>query len=193
MSSKLTSLVAVIGALAVLAAGAGIASAATISFSPAGSISMESLGRTTFTGGAIRMECALRFRGALTRGAISTAAGTRFGELSGLEIASCAGGSITGILNLPWSWTMTRLTESGLSFVINNFSIQLTVIIFGIPVVCLYSGNLPALLSLIAGNTGLVATLTNSLAKFSGSAACPSTISLSSLFVFEPQQRYVLA
>lgn len=171
--------------LAVVALGAitaGTASAATINASPAGNITSASLGQVTFTGGAISIRCNLTLTGTLARTATATA-GTRIGAVSRVEVASCAGGTVRSINNLPYELTFLRLlAEGGIEFNVRNANFTLSVTIFGIVVDCTYGGTVPALVRVNSGVTELIRILTNSLPKTAGSGSCPASGSMSGTF-----------
>jgi len=170
--------------LALVALGAitaGTASAATLNASPAGAISAPSLGQVTFTGGAINIRCNLTLTGTLARSAAATA-GTSIGGVSRVEVASCAGGTVRSINNLPYNLTFNRLTATGLEFTVNSANFTLSVNIFGIIVDCTYGGNVPALVAITGGVTGLITILTNSLPKTAGGGSCPASGSMSGTF-----------
>jgi hypothetical protein len=184
-------LVALVTAIGILALAAGGAVAASISVSPAGAVTMASLGRVNFSNAGTH--CSFSLRGSLQRGPTAEISGTRFGEVTGLSIGSCERGTINGILNMAWSITFNRLTATGLELSINSFSIELRITIIGIPVNCLYGGNLPVLLGISASVTQLITILTNSLALRAGAGSCPASTSLSGTFGLSPTQTVTLA
>jgi hypothetical protein len=180
--------------LAVVAIGAitaSTASAATLNASPAGNITSASLGKVTFTGGAINIRCNLTMTGTLAARAAATA-GTQIGEMSRVEWAACEGGNVRSVNNLPYRLTFNRLTASGIEFTVNSTNFTLSVTIFGIVVDCTYGGNVPALVELISGRTGLIRILTNTLNRTAGSSSCPASGSMSGTFGLSPQQTITL-
>jgi hypothetical protein len=178
--------------VAIAAVTASSASATTISTSPGGAYSSASLGRVTFTGGSITIRCNLTLSGTLATSAAATA-GTKIGDMSAVETASCEGGRVRSINNLPYELRFNRLTATGLEFEVASTNFTLSVTIFGIVVDCTYGGNVPALVEIINSRTGLIRILTNSLSKTAGSSSCPTTGSMSGTFGLEPQQTITLA
>jgi hypothetical protein len=178
--------------VAMAAITAGTANATTIRASPGGAYTSVSLGRVTFTGGVITIRCNLTLRGTLATSATASA-GTRIGDMSRVEVAGCEGGTVRSINNLPYSLTFERLTETGLEFRVNRANFTLSVTIFGIVVDCTYEGNVPALVEIISGRTGLIRILTNSLSKTAGSGSCPASGSMTGTFGLSPQQTITLS
>jgi len=181
MRTYVRAVFAVVVAATALAVATTVATAATINISPGGAIDMPSLGRVTFSGGVLNVRCSVTMKGNLVTSVAATA-GARLGTISGFEVSTCEGGNIRGILNLAWSITFSRLTASGLEATFQNFSINLSVIIFGIVTDCLYSGPVPFLRRISAAATELILVLSNRLEKVSGFGSCPASISLAGSF-----------
>lgn len=174
-------------ALTLCALMASTATAATINISPGGSITAASLGKFTFSSGAITIRCNWTLSGSLATSA-SAAVGARMGSVSRVEVASCEGGTFRSIENLPWELTFLRLlvnesgVTTGIEFNIRNLSYTLSVTIFGIVLDCAYSGTLPVLVRINAGVTELIRVLANSLSKTAGGGFCPETNSMTGTF-----------
>ena len=177
--------------VALAAISAGNATAATLHAEPGGTITSTSEGKTTFAGGAINIRCNLTLTGTLAREAAAVR-GTHIGSMSRVEWASCEGGNVRSVNNLPYELTYNALTTSGVEFEVNRANFTLSVTIFGIVVECTYGGNVPALVELTNSLTGRLRILTNRLSRTDGASSCPAEGSMSGSFNLTPQQRITL-
>jgi hypothetical protein len=180
---------------------AGSATASEETISPAGSIAAPSTGQLTFTGGSISIRCNLTLNGSLLRGPIRTESTSQLGEITEVNIAreTCEGGRIAGVLNVPWTMTLTQTLGTapnaltGLLFTIHD--LQFLVDALGGFVNCLYRGNAGALLALSAiartspqqYRTGNITALNSSLSLASGGFGCPSSGSMAGTFSITAQ------
>jgi len=170
-----------IATLALSALSTAAARSTTIEFSPGGAITAPSLGKLTFTGGAINWRCNFTLAGTLST-STTAAAGNQIGAISRVEVASCEGFSLRSINNLPYSLLYSRLLAEGLEFTITRWNMSFSGVLFGIVVDCTYGGTVPVLLTIAASATGLFRVLTNSLAKTAGGGSCPASVSMSGSF-----------
>jgi hypothetical protein len=171
-----------------VAASGGRAAAATINFSPAGGISLTSLNKITFAGGAISIRCVFTWQGSMQRSALTTP-GTEIAWLALTEIRACEGGVLTRVLGES-ELTFVSLTATGFEALF-VFGVNLRINPFGITVDCLYSGVPGLLIAVTSGTTGLATLLTSRLAKSAGPEQCPSSVTVSGSFGLS-QQRVTL-
>ncbi len=98
--------VAVLVALAVTPATAGAVSG--VSISPAGGFGLS--GELRFVNGAASMECRYTLEGRFFAGTIPvTGPEAQVGEITGLTWSECEGGSVSGVLTMPWPITLDSL------------------------------------------------------------------------------------
>lgn len=203
--SKLKLLFAAAIALVAFAAMASSASALTARVESGGSISSASLGKVTFGGSSITIECNLTLNGRLNT-SVSLAVGSTLGTTTEVRIANCTGGSVSGVLNLPWQLVINEILTSGgapttenltgLLFEIVNSSFNLSV--FGGLVNCLYQGTAGALLEVTKlraatySSALLIALETIQIPKHSGSL-CPAEGTFAGTFGLSPLQTMTIS
>jgi hypothetical protein len=191
MSSKLKLLITAVLALGALASFTSIASA-TLQTERGGAITSRSLGKVTFHSNLSDVKCLVTLRGTLSNARIAQTAGTSFGEITEVAIASCEGASGVAVLGLPWPTRYVNFTRTGLEFDIHNASWNLQEVFGGLE--CLYRGDPVATVALTeVGSerftTGLVRSNETSVARGAGqSGFCPASGRLQATFGLEPQQ-----
>jgi hypothetical protein len=185
-------------AFVAMAFSVSTASAYDASVSPAGAYTATS-STLTFSdgGGVIRIICPVTLTGSLNAGPITIAAGNSIGNISGVRIGTCAGGSAVALVANPWNLTINNVrgtlpnAATGLEFDVNGAAFELTVRILGISVRCLYGGTAGALLGFTGANpytTGGITVLGNTVPRVSGSGVCPSSGRLNGSFALSPAQ-----
>jgi hypothetical protein len=169
----------------------------TLTFSPAGEMSLDSLGAIRLEGESVSMSCDWTLRGALSRAAvdITEVSEAAIGSISSHRADHCSGGSIETVLGTPWTLEYTGVTGSwpeeatAIGVRIDGFAVKLAT--FGRHVECLYRGNLTGTLELSGVNpypTGLVTLAEARLSLVSGEG-CPRSIAASGTFWLDPEQR----
>lgn len=161
-------LLAVAMAFTALVALSGSAAAQSGSINPGGNITSASLGKLTFDGGIAQIQCNVEMRGALRTGVIPKLAGTNIGQVTGVTISNCTGGSVIRVdLDLPWQLTYSSISGTlpnavtGLLFYVNNASFLLSISLLGTNN-CLYRGRIGASIAAIGSNpytSGLISVL----------------------------------
>jgi hypothetical protein len=198
MSNAFKRLLIGVVAVAVIAAMAVSAGAATIRISPGGSITATSLGQVTFAGSSINLRCNLTLRGTLATSA-SASVGTRIGDISRIEVLRCEGGTIRSINRLPYEHTFNGLVElaersAGIATIWSGTNFTLSVTILGIVVDCTYSGNILPLIHLAGGRTELVGIAAHLVKTAESGSSCPRDLTaVTGTFELRPQQTVILA
>jgi hypothetical protein len=194
---KLTMPVAVATALLVLALAVPTAGAATAEVDPAGPMTAPSIGRIVVGPGT---ECAITLTGTLAA-AVEVAPGAQFGSVTEVEIENCVGGTVTGVLGLPWRLTVGEILPFGqgpinpsmvTGLLFNIATAAFNVNVSGL-VNCLYAGTAGALLA--TTQTGTTTYTTGSLDALEtirvpfvrGIFACPRTASIEGSFALSTQ------
>jgi hypothetical protein len=179
--SKVKLLFAAAIAIVAFAAVASSASAYRAAVSRAGAISSVSLGKITFGSGP-EVECNLTLNGTLAS-SVELTAGTSMGAINEVRWANCTGGTVGGVLGLPWNLSVDSIggtlpnEATELYFDLRGSAFNLSVF-FGI-VNCLYAGDSSATLAVNDTGTntytsGLItADETIQLPFIRGSGACP--------------------
>jgi hypothetical protein len=162
---------------------------------PAGAIEAPSSGKVTFGSGPA-VACDLTLVGSLVEGPIDVESGEAIGSITEAAFANCEGGSVAGVLNLPWTLRANAAlgtppeAATGLLLTIEGMDLALTV--FGGFINCLYGGAEGLLLTLNAGDpytTGALSLLEAvQLAFVRGSGFCPSEGGLSGTFALTAQE-----
>lgn len=126
MSTYRKALVALVGAMVVLAAAVSVAQAEVtrVSISRGGAISESSEGLMTLReSGGTAVECRLAVRGSFASGTLGVE--RQIGEVTSVTWESCRGGTVRSTLNLPWRMTLTpRLLylNNSVCNVVRNFN-----------------------------------------------------------------------
>lgn len=200
MHSKQRLLLAAAVALVMLAAVAGPASAFIATMVPGGAISSASVGKLTF-GSSPTIACNVTLNGSLNEEAFALRANESFGSIAEVRTANCSGGSVSGILNLPWDLSVNAMLGTvpnevtGMLFNLVGVSFEVTIL--GV-VNCLYSGTGAALLGVTAtrtaGNytTAGISVLPVELPFIRGSGACPDSGGFRGSFGLAPAQTFEL-
>lgn len=176
-------------ALGALAAGSATATAFTAVFSPAGSITMISLGMIGSSSGEVLIHCFVTMRGIINR-EVTLTSGVAMGQIQSVITEQCTNATTVTSLLLPWgivySSALGTLPDNGtgLSFRIVGASFKYA--LFGGFLNCLYRGDQPALLGTIdtgtnTYRTGLITLIGAPLRKVEG-FGCPSETELEGVF-----------
>lgn len=125
----------------------GMASAATadsVSISPGGPITSNSLGRLQFVGGPITPECRVQLRGTLSTGRFAKVAEMLIGQITGVTITDCTAFTSAQVLNLPWKLRYVRINGT-LPNAVTSLQIRISGAAFNVNVIgffnCLSSGD----------------------------------------------------
>ena len=208
MLSRIKTLTTLALAVCTLALTVADASALSGTDSNGGAVNATSAS-VTFEGSGISIVCPLTVELSLLRGPIAISRGSQWGEVGGVRIGSCTGGSVSGTLGMPWRVTLndslptimslTTRNATGLLFTANGVQFNLSV--FGGFVNCLYEGNAGWLMPLThtfsgsatyTGRTleGLTAV---NLSLIRGGFGCPSTGHFNGNFMLATTQTIALA
>lgn len=168
--------VALIVALAAVLAHSGTASATTgIGISPGGAITANSVGRITFTGGAVSISCDISLTGTLAA-SVAKVAGTSFGSITAGTSTSCGTGVVSSVLTAtPWavqyrSFTGTLPSISTLTQRWAPMTWSYGAVTIG---TCLYTT--PGLGFTFTPPRALAIDASNSWTKAAGGALCPTS------------------
>jgi len=193
-----------LAALAMLVAVSGAANAYTMRFEPGGSITATS-SALTFEGSGISVICPVTLNGTLSRESIELTANRQIGSITEVSIrrTSCSGGSVSGVLSLPWSMTLNttlgtapnELTGLLVNVVGSSFNLE----IFGGFINCLYSGTGGALLGLTTTETpgtyriGTLSALRAVELPLHSGAGCPARGHFTGSFTLATTQRVAVS
>lgn len=187
MPSSKKLLAALLSGCIVLLACSGSASASGIGISPAGGITMRSVGSLTFTGAAIQLHCAMTLSGSLDASTDQTA-GDTLGDVGSGTLTGCGTG-VTGSVTtagpslLTYSnFTGTLPSITSLGFRLNSIGIAYATSSTG---TCAYSTTIGLIFTppnAVALDSG------NSWARTSGGALCPVSYRVAGAFTISPGQ-----
>lgn len=186
-------------AIAATAVMASSANAYNLSVSPAGGVTGGSQSLSFSDGGGIiRIVCPVTLDGTADAGAIGITGGSQNGQIDSVTVGACSGGRATALVADPWPVTIdTALgtlpnAMTGMSVAIGGWTFTYAVSILGIPVRCTYSGSALASFGVTGSNpyttNGTLTMSGNSIPKFSGGAACPSSGRVNGSFALSPTQ-----
>lgn len=160
---------------AMIALPASVASAETLTFNPAGTLSMTSIGQVRFSAGIISTQCNVTITGSLAS-PVSTAPGTSIGTFTSGRATPCTVGTVTLNFGTPWTLRIVRMLGTSPSYtglLTALVGVSYTVAVAG--QTCTYGGTIGLLLPIISSTISTLSMLTNSLPRTSGSSLCPST------------------
>jgi hypothetical protein len=197
-------------ALAVVASGVAASSAAALDMTidPAGRVVTASNGKLTF-GEAVSIQCNVTLKATLAATSIAVTSGAHVGEVSEVSIRNCEGGSVSGVLGLPWEITIDAPLETepeaeprnltGMLFELRDVAFNLS--IFGGFVNCLYRGDTAGLAELIPTGEGETTYTANAIASLGevfvpferGSGFCPEDGAFTGEFTVNPEQTYAFS
>jgi hypothetical protein len=201
--SRLKLLMATACAVVALGAGASAAGAYDMDdIDPAGTSSLISSGKVSF-GDAPQVRCNMTLRSSF-RTSMDLSPGENLASITEVNIRNCEGGSVSGVLGLPWTIDYESVTGSLPNEVesilgsIEGFEMNLSV--FGGFVNCLYSGLYDyEIILVILGPRIIIPWIrriayTGLLARFvRGSGLCPEEIEASGEFNVSPDQEAIIS
>jgi len=197
MGHRLRIVLAAIVAAGVLGVVAGTASGyVATSISPGGSIRAVSLTSLNFETEAITVRCPVTLEGTMESAELPIE-GSEIGAVTRAGIGSCTNGTLRSVLGLNWylidnSFLGTLPSVTGYLLTIEEAALNYSVTVLGIPVECLYVGNVEMLLAVNARQESeLIRSLANSipLERARSSELCPASGRLVGSLSLTPQQR----
>ena len=208
MRKWMRQVLSVSSALVVLVLAVGSAGAVEMTVAPAGEITATA-GRLTFEGEGIAITCPVTLRANVLRGPIPVRAEAQYGEVTGVAIGLCSGGSIERPLHLPWRILVSRsLPEAG-SLTPRNTTGVLSVVVgaavnlgvFSGIVNCLHEGTLGGLATLTHTAGESTSYFTRSIASLEvisvplvrGGFGCPANAHFAGSLTFTAIQTVTLS
>lgn len=174
---------AAITLLALTAFATSASASSGVGISPSGSITLNSSGRVTFTGGAVNVACDYSFAGTIAS-SVAKVAGAGLGSITSGTLTNCGTG-VTGaaLFVSPASWPITYNSFAGtlpsitsVNVSISGWQISITTATTG---TCLYTGSMKE--TFTPPRSWAIDT-SNSFARSSGGIFCPALGKLAGAF-----------